>query len=246
MTAAQPTITEQISKEETCLQYVFSKAKPGNAESILESFDEFNRDQDSMMNLGMGKRKQYEAVLEKYNPVLVLEIGSYCGYSAITAATILKKLLPPEISPSSPSKISLLSVEVSSTHVGYTSQTLAFANLSESVKILHGTLQSEFDTICQHLQISSSSSPNSQTPLLIFLDHDKKLYLKDLKFLESHGIIQPGVIIVADNILYPGVPEYAHYVRNSPKYASTFVKGHIQTSQGETKQDGIEVSVCVQ
>lgn len=52
----------------------------------------------------------------------------------------------------------------------------------------------------------------------VFLDHWKDLYVSDLKLLESKDLLKKGSCILADNVLYPGAPEYREYVGFSPKY----------------------------
>jgi catechol O-methyltransferase len=43
-----------------------------------------------------------------------------------------------------------------------------------------------------------------------------RLYLTDIKILESSGLIGPGTTLVADNVIKPGNPPYLAYVRASP------------------------------
>jgi catechol O-methyltransferase len=75
----------------------------------------------------------------------------------------------------------------------------------------------------------------------IFIDHDKEDYLLDFKLLENAGLIKRGTMIVADNIIYPGVPDYVNYVRNNPHYTSTF---HESTLEYEKNiPDGVEISI---
>lgn len=48
--------------------------------------------------------------------------------------------------------------------------------------------------------------------------------MKDLHFLEERNLIKTGAIIVADNVIYPGAPEYLAYMRESAlakKFKST-------------------------
>jgi catechol O-methyltransferase len=76
---------------------------------------------------------------------------------------------------------------------------------------------------------------------LIFIDHHKTVYLRDFKMLEEFGLIKSGTTIVADNVVYPGVPDYLEYVRNNPNYTSTFYEGKIEYR--EDLNDGIEISI---
>lgn len=59
---------------------------------------------------------------------------------------------------------------------------------------------------------------NSTAFSLVFFDHAKDAYLPDLLFLESKGFIAQGSVVVADNILYPGSPDFRAYVKQSPHY----------------------------
>jgi len=50
---------------------------------------------------------------------------------------------------------------------------------------------------------------------MVFIDHVKNLYLQDLMTLSSYGSIQKGTVVVGDNIVYPGAPDYLNYFKNS-------------------------------
>lgn len=46
----------------------------------------------------------------------------------------------------------------------------------------------------------------------IFLDHVKDLYLPDLKKMLEYGLLNPNCVVIADNVLYPGVPGYKEFM----------------------------------
>jgi catechol O-methyltransferase len=50
---------------------------------------------------------------------------------------------------------------------------------------------------------------------LMFLDHYKPAYATDLKLCEELGLITPGSVLAADNVIYPGNPPYLEYVRKT-------------------------------
>ena len=75
----------------------------------------------------------------------------------------------------------------------------------------------------------------------IFIDHQKEYYLQDFKLLEHEGLIKRGTMVVADNVLMPGAPDYLRYIRNSPHYTSTIHQSHVEYSNDMV--DGVEVSV---
>jgi catechol O-methyltransferase len=47
----------------------------------------------------------------------------------------------------------------------------------------------------------------------IFIDHSGYRYLPDLLELEKLGGIKKSTIVVGDNILFPGAPEYLQYFK---------------------------------
>ena len=48
---------------------------------------------------------------------------------------------------------------------------------------------------------------------LVFIDHDKKAYLPDLNLILEQAWLRPGAVVVADNIRFPGAPEYRAYMQ---------------------------------
>ena len=47
---------------------------------------------------------------------------------------------------------------------------------------------------------------------LVFVDHDKSAYLPDLQRILEQGWLRKGALVVADNIKFPGAPEYRAYM----------------------------------
>ena len=50
---------------------------------------------------------------------------------------------------------------------------------------------------------------------LLFIDHDKAVYLSDLVRIVDRGWLHPGSVVVADNVLVPGAPKYRAYMRRN-------------------------------
>lgn len=61
---------------------------------------------------------------------------------------------------------------------------------------------------------------------LLFLDHVKPLYIADLKLCEQLGLIRPGSVLAADNMIKPGNPLYLEYVRSTVAEKRARVQGH--------------------
>lgn len=74
----------------------------------------------------------------------------------------------------------------------------------------------------------------------VFLDHVELLYKQDLQYLMSSGLLTKGAVVVADNVLYPGAPDYRAYVANSKAFAS---QEHLTLVQySKTMQDIVTIS----
>jgi len=48
---------------------------------------------------------------------------------------------------------------------------------------------------------------------LLFIDHEKSVYLSDLQSIIDQGSLHTGKIVVADNVRVPGAPKYRAYMR---------------------------------
>lgn len=50
---------------------------------------------------------------------------------------------------------------------------------------------------------------------MLFLDHGEDMYLEDFTVSEELGLLKSGALIVADNVVRPGAPEYREFVRRT-------------------------------
>ena len=65
---------------------------------------------------------------------------------------------------------------------------------------------------------------------MIFIDHIKNLYLPDLKWLEAHGAIKKGTVVIGDNIIFPGCPEYHQHFKTNNQYNSILYHSYLEYS----------------
>uniref|UniRef100_A0A672YNP7 catechol O-methyltransferase n=1 Tax=Sphaeramia orbicularis TaxID=375764 RepID=A0A672YNP7_9TELE len=75
---------------------------------------------------------------------------------------------------------------------------------------------------------------------LVFLDHWKDRYLPDTKLLEDCGLLRKGSVLLADNVIFPGTPEYLEYVRSSPQYESQYFQSHLEYTKSNITQIGLK------
>ncbi len=206
-----------FGKPEEVRVFVEANAECGNPASVLAALDRYAEDYFFLMNVGPEKGPLLTAEVEKVGPAArIIELGSYCGYSAV----LIAQRLGPDGH--------LVCVELDPEAVRGTSAIIEFAGLADRAEVIEGasgdiipTLDGTFD--------------------LIFLDHWKDLYEEDLKAFEAHGLLHKGSIIFADNVGPSFNPEsYLDYVRTSGKYDSTH---HLSTIEYTDRPDAAEVSV---
>ncbi|KAG7251835.1 hypothetical protein CRUP_017354, partial [Coryphaenoides rupestris] len=54
------------------------------------------------------------------------------------------------------------------------------------------------------------------------------------------GLLRVGSVLLADNVICPGTPDYLEYVRSSPRYESRYYRSHLEYTKVE---DGLEKSI---
>nr|XP_010597133.1 LOW QUALITY PROTEIN: catechol O-methyltransferase [Loxodonta africana] len=115
-----------------------------------------------------------------------------------------------------------------------TQQMLDFAGLQDKVTVLVGASQ---DVIPQ-----LKKKHDVDTLDMVFLDHWKDRYLPDTLLLEECGLLQKGTVLLADNVICPGAPEFLAYVRQSDRFECTHYPSYLEYRQVE---DGLEKAVYV-
>ena len=197
--------------------YVASYANPGDPPSVLATLDRFAREERWLMSVGPEKRQVMQEVAARLpeNP-RVLEFGAYCGYSSIMIADIFG------------AGATVTSVEISAESVEAATANVAHAGLGAQIEFVNSG--------------SSEAIPDLEGPYhLVFLDHWKPLYLDDLKSIEAHRLIEPGSIVVADNVgeIFEA-DEYLDYVRNSGSYDCENLPATIEYTD---LPDAVEISI---
>ena len=204
-------------RPEQARAYVEANATRGDPASVLATLDDFARHQRFLMNVGPEKGQLLEAEVDRAGKnARILEVGCYCGYSAILMARRLGE------------QGRITSLEKSGTSVAAARAIVDFAGLSGAVEIRHGasselipTLEGNFD--------------------LVFLDHWKDLYEPDLRAIEAAHLLRPGSIVFADNVGSLFDPkQYLAYVRECGHYESRSEESHIEYTK---LPDCAEISV---
>lgn len=149
------------------------------------------------MNVGTYKGKIVSDLIAEQKPQTMVELGGYCGYSAILFGDALRRAGGKQY----------LSLELNPEFAAVATMFLDLAGLRDVVKIVVGPCGESLRKLHRNGELRGID--------LLFLDHWKPDYVTDLKICEELGLISPGGVLAADNVIDPGNPPYLEYVRSS-------------------------------
>ena len=204
--------------------YVFKHAEQNNPDSILKAMDDFAKNNRFLMNIGNEKGFLLTNELKKLgSDISILELGCFCGYSAILMAKNLNEL----------GKV--VSLEVNKTYAKNALEIIKYAGLKDKIIIIEGSSEKLIGTLRYSFDF-------------VLLDHWKNLYKRDLILIEKRGLLKSGSVIFADNVgrLISALVgsrgdsnDYLNYVRKNKNYTNTNIKTYLEYSKAE---DEIEIS----
>ncbi|MCH9666648.1 MAG: O-methyltransferase [Actinomycetia bacterium] len=184
-------------REVACAEYVEANARRGDIDDVLAAVDKFAYEKAILVNVGDEKGRLLDAAVRRAAPSRVLELGTYCGYSALRIA---------RTAPSA----GIYSVEFSAANAEVARRIWAHAGVTDRVTCVVGTLGDGGRTL-DTLAGQHGFGPAGLD--LLFIDHDKRAYLSDLLSILDRGWLHRGSIVVADNVRVPGAPKYRAYMR---------------------------------
>ncbi len=186
-------------REERLAAYVETHARHGDGADVIRVIDDYGYNESFLMNVGDEKGLILDAAIERAQPARVLELGTYCGYSAVRMATAAPAA-------------QICSVEFSSANAEIARRVLTHAGVSDRVTVVVGTLG---DGGATARQLEERHGFGLGSLDFVFIDHDKAAYLPDLKLILGRGWLHPGALVVADNVKFPGAPEYRAYMKQN-------------------------------
>lgn len=180
-------------REEALAQYVLAHARAGDLEDVIRTIDEFGYHESFLINVGDEKGAILDGAVRRASPALALELGTYCGYSALRIVRAM------------PEDGRVVSLEFNPDNADIARRIWAHAGVADRVTCVVGTLGDDRGTI-ERLEAEHDVEPGSVG--LVFLDHDKNEYVPDLERIVARGWLRAGAIAVADNVRFPGAPQY--------------------------------------
>jgi catechol O-methyltransferase len=185
-------------REEALARYVEARARPGDVDDAIVVIDEFCYRHSAMMNVGDEKGEVLDRAVRRAQPRRLLELGTYCGYSALRMARVMSQ------------DARLRSIEFNPANAAIARRIWSHAGVGERVSVVVGSLGDGGQTLAR-LEGEHDFSDGGLD--LVFIDHDKAAYLHDLQRILDCRWLHPGSVVVADNVRLPGAPKYRAYMQ---------------------------------
>lgn len=204
-----------------------------NGSSVTSSMDDFCHTRHWMMHCGPEKGKiLIDFLLERYQKrttndaaFVIVELGSYCGYSAIRMA---------QCCTSSAADVTIYSIDIDPKLVHIANEMASMAGVADRIQFLLRTDDVSLDSLL------TSSIPNSRRIIdLLVLDHAKELYLQDLLHLEDTHWLQSGSAVFADNVIFAEIDDYVEYMKKTNESIQESRTIHCLLEYSQNVPDGI-------
>ena len=240
------------------------KDKGNSPEDILRLVDSFCEERHWMMHIGSLKVEILRDALHKrmatfsavpsssspQAPLILLELGTYCGYSAVQLCSLLKRNYPSQ-------PFLLYSLEIDEKNARVAREIIRLSGFSSNVKVFVAhDVEDGLVEVTKDLGLPPSSSGPSPFVDLLFIDHDKDSYLSDLRLVISNGYLKSDAVVIADNVIMGRIDDYLDFVRGEAAKAdglftsSRLFESTVEYCEQDVDQwgedalkDGVEVSV---
>lgn len=207
---------QPYSKELRLLQHVVERAERGNPKSICETIESFGDEvlvrgkARLWLKIAGGVKTEVLTAAVKGGPLTrgdlqcsVLEVGAYCGYSSTRMALALPG-------------VHIASLEVDPVHVVIARNVVLHAGLQGTIDVWTGHSKDLLARIKKRYNGDLSFGA-------VFMDQKGSRYGEDMLKMESEGLLHPGAVVVADNVLKPGAPLFLFQIMNGGRYNAQIV-----------------------
>ncbi len=184
-------------REEALAAHVLAHTRVGDLDAVIRVIDDFCTTRSVMMNVGDEKGEILDRAVRRASPRRLLELGTYCGYSALRIARVMA------------ADARLYSIEFSPANAAIARRIWDHAGIGDQLTVVVGTLGDGGTTI-DRLRTEHGFAEGSLD--FVFVDHDKAAYRADVERIVRQRWLHPGSIVVADNVRFPGAPEYRSYL----------------------------------
>lgn len=173
-------------RERALLQHVIDHTDEGDTEAVLSEMDTYWDGVYKTVGSDAWKLRSQavDDLVKKHQPLMSLELGTYCGYTALRIARLI------------PEDAQLVSVEIDPLHAAIATKIIEHAGMRDKVRVVIGTVESRLQYMQNKLGLNKINA--------LFIDHMKGQYLPDLKTLEKAGLMGAGTVVMCDTSTYPG------------------------------------------
>ncbi|KAJ3155671.1 hypothetical protein HDU89_006645 [Geranomyces variabilis] len=220
-----------ITKEQAFLEHILENVKPFDplndsfataSANVVAAGDAFGNE-TWLMAVGDVKGALIDELIAKKQPKVMIELGCYCGYSAVRFGALVAR--NPDAH--------YYSFEVNENFADIARQVIQRAGLESRVTIIIGSFSEAFSQLRTQYNVSTVD--------MVFIDHHKLMYLPDFQIMQQNSLLASGSVVVADNVIKPGAPDYLEYVLADPSLDSELIMTEYEYSNGLV-DDGIAVS----
>ena len=185
-------------REEAVAKRVVETARKGDAADAVRVIDEFAWGESFLINVGDEKGLILDEAVRRASAKRILELGTYCGYSALRMA-----IAAPEAK--------ITSIEFNSSNASIARRIFEHAGVADRITVVVGTLGDGGKTV---RALNEEHGFTKGAIDLVFIDHAKEAYLSDLRTVVAEGWLRTGGLAVADNVKFPGAPDYLAHMRS--------------------------------
>src|SRR5205823_3125270 len=122
-------------REQALASHVLANARPGDLDDNIRVIDDFCATRSVLMNVGDEKGEILDRAIQRSSPRLLLELGTYCGYSGLRMARVM------------PQGARLYSIEYSEANAEIARRIWAHAGVADRLTVVVGTLGDHGATI---------------------------------------------------------------------------------------------------
>ena len=159
-------------RELALARYVEAEARHGDLDDAIRVIDDFAYRRSFLINVGDEKGEILDAAIRRTQPRRLLELGTYCGYSALRAARVM------------PAGGRLVSIEFNADNAAIARRIWGHAGVGPELTVVVGTIGDGGETMAR---LESEHGLAGGSLDFVFIDHDKAAYLPDLKRIVDRG-----------------------------------------------------------
>ncbi|KAJ3036154.1 hypothetical protein HDV00_003010, partial [Rhizophlyctis rosea] len=213
--------------EQAFLNYIKTHipAEGATPDDVIRAADEFGN-KEWLMLVGPLKGSIIDSLITTHKPRTLVELGTYVGYSAVRFARLI----------ANDPQAHYYSFELNPEFANIARQVIELAGLSHKVTVVEGAFEQRWRVLADEFGVGSVD--------FFFIDHWKDAYLPSYKLIESIPLTHTGSVIVADNVIKPGAPDYLAYVQSRPNLKTELIESEFEFSKTHEK-DAVAVSVVV-